>query len=141
MVMSATSTIKIDNIPEIIVLLPILVDQAVLHSADEVQAEWRDRMFDAPRGGQVYFIGGRIHVASAPGEVPAVLSGDYTDSIYTSRLGDSNYAITAGVDYAVDLEFGTLDLAPRPVAGPVANAYMDRFIVNIEHAVSEAVES
>ncbi len=78
------------------------------------------------RTGKVYTFDGRTHQASAPGEVPASLSGALANSYTWIRMTDNpNSFATAGSDlaYARVLEFGGLNdegkwVAARPVLLP-----------------------
>lgn len=77
-----------------------------------------------PKGGRTYLVRRgkttRRHVASAPGESPANLSGAYRKSIGFKIYGSTNMHFGAGsskVPYAVFLEKGTSRMKPRPGLG------------------------
>jgi len=77
-----------------------------------------------PKGGRTYLIRrGRVkrrHVASAPGESPANLSGSYRRSLGFKIKGSDSMEFGAGnseVPYAKFLERGTSKMAPRPGLG------------------------
>ena len=78
------------------------------------------------RSGKIYSFGGRTHQASAPGEVPASLSGALANSYTWTRMTDnpSSFASAgSSLAYAVTLEFGGLNdqgiwVAARPVLLP-----------------------
>jgi len=83
--------------------------------------------------------GGKKHTASAPGEPPAVLTGrlrasitwDFSSAIKTVKIGSSNQlmrnpempVVGVPVNYAVELEYGTDKVAPRPFMRPVRDKY------------------
>jgi len=71
---------------------------------------------------------GEAHVASAPGESPAVLSGDLRGSISTAPGGSNApfYYVGSDKEYAPWLELGTKHIAPRPF-----------FVKAVERAISE----
>ena len=50
--------------------------------------------------------GGRIHIASADGEAPAVDTGFLINSIQTMRTSETSAEITIAAEYAEVLEFG-----------------------------------
>lgn len=70
------------------------------------------------RTGEFYKVSktGELHQASAPGESPAVLSGDLRGSISTAP-GEQNapfYYVGSDKEYAPHLELGTKRMEPRP---------------------------
>lgn len=128
--------VKSNTIPAVAAKIPIAADRSVNRSADDLQSEWRDRMWEAPRGGNVYDIVdvhgvAREHKASAPGEVPAVMNSFYLDSIEVVRVGNAHYLVGTDIEYAEELEFGSIRVSPRPVAGPLANHFMGQFVWNM----------
>lgn len=68
----------------------------------------------AQKHGRTYKRGGRPHVASAPGEAPAVDTGSEVNSITTEM--DGRFAAEVGTpnEVAPLLEQGTSEIAPRP---------------------------
>ena len=78
------------------------------------------------RSGRFYSFGGRIHQASAPGEVPASLTGALADSYTFTKMTDQPTSFaTAGSNLAYSrvLEFGGLNdqgfwVHARPVLFP-----------------------
>jgi HK97 gp10 family phage protein len=71
--------------------------------------------------GKVYSRGGQTRVASKPGDPPNVDKAALINSIATMRMGKLKYAITAGTEHAVPLEFGTSKMAARPFFRPMAH--------------------
>lgn len=66
-----------------------------------------------PKSGRVYIINGRLHVASAPGQAPAVLSGATSRSLRVKTKGTgAEVEIQAG-GAAIFLQEGTTNMAPR----------------------------
>lgn len=70
-------------------------------------------MRKAPKGGRRYKRGRRFHIASAPGEAPAIDTGFLARSI-TSEVALNTLIVTAGTSYASYLEDGTRRMAARP---------------------------
>jgi HK97 gp10 family phage protein len=60
------------------------------------------------------------HQASAPGEPPAVLTGNLKNSIRAAAVGDgsSSWEVRVGAEYGAPLEFGTARMEPRPFMRP-----------------------
>lgn len=63
------------------------------------------------------------HQASAPGEAPAILFGQLSNSIDTEMVSPFSGRVYSSAEHAPHLEFGTVDgtLEPRPFFGPAAN--------------------
>lgn len=87
------------------------------------------QILEKPKGGRTYRVkrGTRRvrHIASAPGESPANLSGKYRRSIGFNIRGSSQMIFGAGsskVPYAVWLERGTKRMLPRPGLGNAIRA-------------------
>lgn len=82
-----------------------------------------DTLFFTDRQGRVIPFGSRpVHVASAPGQPPAVDTGTLRASYghYARRSAEGGLLIVGtGVEYAKFLEFGTSKIAPRPHLRPV----------------------
>jgi HK97 gp10 family phage protein len=74
------------------------------------------RKMEEPKAGKIYIINGRRHQASAPGQAPAIITGDLKNSVRYELKG-SDLLFGAGnneVDYAKFLELGTKKMAKRP---------------------------
>lgn len=129
--------------------------QATLLAVGVFLAGELKRTLSGPRHGAVYRISrtGRLHVASAPGEPPAVLYGNLRNSIGHSSVtwNDWTASIEVGVglgqppaggvnvnSYAARLEFGGVDsrgtrILPRP--------YIEPTMVRTEQQVSAMLEA
>lgn len=73
---------------------------------------------------------GKVHVASAPGEPPAILTGRLRQSIkhVIERLGPGRYRATVGStvkDYPKHLEYGTSEMEARPAWRPALEQLRD----------------
>lgn len=83
-------------------------------------------LLSTPGSGRTYVRRGKVHVASAPGQPPAVDTGRLRSSyLYAvgSEGGQDFVAIGTSVEYAPHLEFGTSrPMAPRPHLRPAALA-------------------
>jgi phage gpG-like protein len=104
--------------------LPIAVGQMrqeagmlVQKTALDIEGDIKNEMRQA-KSGRSYLRGGRRHVASAPGEAPAVDYGRLINSVQTTQVGSLTSEINTNVEYAASLEFGTRKIAPRPAWRP-----------------------
>lgn len=86
-----------------------------------VQAVATNAMTDAkkaiqrgPKTGRIYNRGGRVHQASAPLESPATDTGKLASSIYYKQNNKMSATIGSNLDYAYYLEYGTMNIKPRP---------------------------
>lgn len=94
----------------------------------------KNKIREPGRSGKIYNFDGRTHQASAPGEVPASLSGALADSYTWTRMTDNPGSFaTAGSNlaYAITLEFGGMNddgqwVAARPVLLPSFLEAMDQ---------------
>lgn len=69
------------------------------------------------KSGRIYKIGkGRTHQASAPGQAPAVLTGQLRSSITVNRVNDYEYVVSIAAPYGRILEFAK----NRPFAIPAS---------------------
>lgn len=66
-----------------------------------------------PKSGHIY----GNHQASAPGESPAIDTGQLANSIQTV-VEELSATVGTNTEYAPYLEFGTHRMAPRPFMGP-----------------------
>jgi len=89
------------------------------------------RMLSQPGHGRAYYRGNVKHIASAPGEPPAVDTGRLRASI-THRVerDGKNFSGLVGtnVEYAKDLEMGTAKMAPRPFLRPTLENNKQRIL-------------
>jgi len=76
-----------------------------------------------PKHGREYKRRGRVHVASAPGEAPAVDTGFLINSIQTRINSDTEATITIAAEYAETLEFEK----NRPFVRPAIDSVLKRF--------------
>jgi hypothetical protein len=80
-----------------------------------------------PKTGRAYRVGrNRIHIASAPGEAPAVDTGFLTNSINWQIVDPLNAQVTIAAEYAPYLEFGTRRMLRRPYVEPAINDSLRR---------------
>lgn len=116
--------------------IPDAMDATIDEVQDFIVEKVRSSML-TPKSGKFY-ANPFPHIASAPGEAPAVASGDLYASIH--KMGTS---VVASANHAVYLEFGTRHMAPRPFFDPAARDAVaafplarDRFNIRIERAAT-----
>jgi hypothetical protein len=87
-----------------------------------VEAEMKLEM-TGPKSGREYNRRGRIHIASARGEAPAVDTGFLINSIQMDIKSDTEATITIDAEYAETLEFHK----DRPFVRPAIDSVLKRF--------------
>lgn len=86
-----------------------------------IEAEMKLAM-TGPKSGKEYKRGGRVHIASAPGEPPAVDTGFLINSIQTDAR-ETEATITIAAEYAETLEFEK----NRPFVRPAIESVTKQF--------------
>jgi phage gpG-like protein len=115
-----------DHLPQIGTQARELISQVVKKTALDVEGEVKKEM-TASKSGRKYRRGSGVHVASAPGEAPAVDLGQLINSIQVEHENDYTSIVSTNVDYAVHLEYGTRKMGARPVWRPVAEKLREPF--------------
>lgn len=113
----AEISIKVeDRTPELMQKLEAAIGNFVKKGAAYIEGQLKSSMAE-PKTGRSYPRGkGAVHVASAPGESPAVDSGNLTGSITQIFPSTLEARIGTPVEYALYLEEGTArGLEPRPL--------------------------
>lgn len=86
------------------------------------------RLMSLPKTGRAYRQGRTaIHIASAPGEAPAVDMGTLTNSINMDMPTLTSARISINADYAAYLEYGTRFMQPRPYVTPAIDKVRTQF--------------
>ena len=74
----------------------------------------------------------RKHVASAPGESPAVHTGTLVNSLAAKPIGEHSAEMSVGAEYGISLELGTRRMSARPFVRPAAEAAMKMFVKRLK---------
>lgn len=105
------------------------IRQGLFKAGRRLHKEFNTEVLRKPKSGRTYLVRRgktrRRHVASAPGETPANLSGAYRRSAGFKLVGDKRLVFGAGspkVPYAKWLEDGTRKMEPRPGLGNAVKA-------------------
>lgn len=117
------------------------VGRAVMASALEMLTDVRKQIQGPPKTGRTYKRGkgGKIlHRASAPGEAPATDTGALVSSTYITKLSLMTAAIGSRLEYAFHLEFGTLNIEPRPSWMPAAERAAPRLEARVAKVIAAA---
>lgn len=119
--MNLTFTVKLD--PSLTRDIGKDIGKFIREVAFNIEAAMKLSMTGPKSGRQYNRPGGRVHIASAPGEAPAVDTGFLINSIQTVINSDTEAEITIGAEYAEALEF-TRD---RPFVRPAIEGVLARF--------------
>jgi HK97 gp10 family phage protein len=95
------------------------VEDVARECAEDVK-EFAQLSMLEPKSGRVYLSHGRLHVASAPGQAPAVDVGTLIGSIVVRRVGPATFYANTDNGYAGFLEYGTRRMLPRPFMKPAS---------------------
>jgi hypothetical protein len=87
------------------------------------------------RSGKVY----RGHQASAPGQPPALLTGDLARSCQVTQVRKCIWAVHFTDRKAWWLEYGTPTIAPRPYLRPAIRAEQNNYRAEVRKAVQKAL--
>jgi hypothetical protein len=104
-----------DRTPELFQKMQAALNRFVRKGAFYIEGRLKASMAE-PKSGRAYRRGKEgVHIASAPGESPAVDSGNLTGSITVLMENTLEAKIGTPVEYALFLEEGTSRMAPRPL--------------------------
>lgn len=92
-----------------------------------------------PKRGRAYKRKGVVHIASAPGEAPAIDTGNLANSIQARMVDDLTGEVDVAADYGPALEFGGKNAA-RPFMQPAADAVQPGFDKACEVAARKGLE-
>lgn len=107
--MSISITVK-DRTPELMAKVEAAIGRFVVKGAAYIEGQLKPPVAE-PKSGRMY----GTHRASAPGESPAVDSGNLKGSITTIMASSLEAKIATPVGYAKYLEDGTSRMAARPL--------------------------
>lgn len=96
---------------------------------------------EGSRSGRIYRIRGKEHQASAPGEAPAVDTGNLKGSIKVGEVTEDHAVLETNADYAAYLEFGTRHMAARPFMRPSVENHIDEIEAAVAAVINEALDS
>lgn len=102
--------------------------QIVMATAQNVRTHAIRAIQGGPKTGKEYrkYAPKRNHRASAPGQAPATDTGRLASSIVADITG-LTAEVSADVQYAAPLEFGTVNMEPRPFLEPALESERSKF--------------
>ena len=106
--------------------LPEVAQRLALQTAMAIETKVKVGMAE-PKSGIAYERGSGTHVASAPGEMPAIDTGALVNSIQSDKDGRTGAVVYSAMEYAVHLEYGTVRMAARPFFTPAAEEARPEF--------------
>lgn len=115
------------QIPQIARSLNQRAAELVRDTAEGIVAHAKQSMAES-KSGREYKRGkkGRNHIASAPGESPAIDTGFLANSLNAQHSGLVS-TVGTNAEYAMHLEFGTVKMEPRPFFEPAFEAMKPEF--------------
>jgi hypothetical protein len=131
--------LKFNRIPKIRAELVPAVSAVLGQGAYAIERRTKENMA-APKHGRAYRRGSVVHVASAPGESPAIDTGTLANSIRTVRLSPLRYAVQASTIYARLLFQGTTHIQPRPYLEPEARELLPQINDEVAQAIRRATQ-
>jgi HK97 gp10 family phage protein len=69
---------------------------------------------------------------SAPGQPPAIDTGNLANSITEQMTGPGEGEVDVGAEYGIYLEMGTAKMAPRPFLAPAVETVWPEFLAAVE---------
>lgn len=120
----------VNRLPSISRDLAARVSRVVKQTANAITASAKERMAE-PKTGRFY----GSHRASAPGEAPAIDTGNLAGSIEVEMDGPLTAVVTVGAEYGPFLEYGTAHIAPRPFLTPAVEEARPGFVEAVKQAL------
>lgn len=126
--MTSGIVIKEDRFPEIIQGMETHASRAVKETIFDIEARTKALM-SGPKSGAFYERPqGKMHQASAPGEAPAIDTGNLINSIQTQMVSTYKGVVFTNAEYAPVLELGGAHIAARPFFTPATAAAWPEFV-------------
>lgn len=108
--------------------------EAILEEADSLMRE-------TPRTGREYRRGKVTHVASSPGNAPAIDTGRLRQGLRSEYdQGDLSGTAIASTKYSAALEFGTESIEPRPFMRPALSNRRQEIEADIADEIASALK-
>jgi len=111
----------------------------LVEGANNIRNKMIHLMQHTPKTGKKYKRGKKWHIASSPGNAPAVDKGQLIRSIVMeARKDEIEVGVKSGAPYGKWLEQGTPKMGARPFLKPAADAEIPRIKHRILYALSKA---
>jgi|GEM_PF-2505086 len=117
------------------------IEKAFWQSGKDITAEFSKQVLAKTKTGRLYIIRKRKHRASASGETPANITGNYRKSIgfQVNQGATPQLVIGNSAEYAGFLELGTSRMRPRPGLRNSISASERDIIRNLSTDIFEAL--
>ncbi len=114
--------------------------RGVVRGTESVAETAIRKMQSGTKSGRTYRRRGKTHIASAPGEAPAVDSGRLVQSTTTKYNPTELYGtVNWATEYAAALEYGTQKMGARPYARVSLAERRDEIKADIQREIKEAL--
>lgn len=126
--MTIKTVILYNKLPAIAASLAPYARKVIIKTIEDIENISKDSM-QGPKSGREYPSKGRkMHQASAPGEAPAIDTGNLVNSIQSKMIGATTGIVFTNTEYAPPLEYGSSKMAARPFFLPAAKAAYPAFV-------------
>lgn len=136
---------KLDNIGanlfKVATEVPVDITRELALGANQIRNTIILSMRNTPQTGKIYKRGKKQHIASSPGNPPAIDSGDLLKSILFD-VRDMEVEVGSIIDvppYPTYLEEGTSKMKARPWLAPAVEKHEKEIIDNVGHGVFEII--
>lgn len=85
--------------------------------------------------------GVKPHIAADEGYAPNTDSGTLVSRIHVFKNNDLDFDIEAGINYALYLEMGTVNMRPRPFMQPALDANKNKLVTNIKKVMDVKIKA
>jgi HK97 gp10 family phage protein len=127
----------INNVPQVTAKLQREAKALVVRTAARIETTAK-LSFVEPKTGREYRRGNKTHIASAPGESPAVDTGQLTNSVQWEQTADASAVVGSNVEHGLHTEFGTSRMEPRPWLGPAFEEAAESFEKGVKELLKRA---
>lgn len=121
-------TLVYNNMPALDASSRRLAGQVVAKAAMDIEGHVKKSM-EGPKHGSMYVLPwGAMHVASAPGEAPGIVTGALHNATRAIPKKEMEWWVVMDTEYSMHLEFGTRKMAARPSLGPAVEYVKPSFM-------------
>lgn len=120
--------------------IPIDITRRLAVGANDIRSTIILSMKNTPETGRHYKRGKKFHIASSPGNPPAIDSGELLRSImFDVRDMEVEVGSIGGAPYAEFLEFGTKKMEARPFLGPAVEKHSKEIIDDVGRGIFDII--
>jgi hypothetical protein len=115
------------------------VDKALSATGLELRGDIIKRYNHGPATGAIYRRGTIAHQASAAGEAPMTDTGRLAGTVDFKKAGKLAVSVFTVAEYGPYLEFGTMDIEPRPAWVPAVEEMLPKYRRRMETAIRRSM--